>query len=156
VTTMPDGRPIPDTDDPVFAEYWAGMRRGVCQIRRCQDCGTGHWPPRALCPSCQSFGIVWEPVPPAGTLYTWTVVGHQTTPGMIPPYIIGLVELDEAPGVRLVGNIVNCDPGALTMGHHLVGLFDEIQDGVTVMNWEPARVSGRPGPPAGGRTGPTR
>jgi uncharacterized protein len=129
---------MPDIADPQFSEFWAGLRRGVCQIRRCRECNAKHWPPRFVCPRCQSFEIAWDPVPAIGTLYTWTVVAHQTTPGMTPPYVVGLVELDEAPGVRLVGNVVNCDPAALTVGHHLTGTFEEIGEGVTVLNWEPA------------------
>ena len=51
---------------------------------------------------------------PLGHLYSWTVAEHQVHPGFPVPYTIVLVELDEVPGVRLVGHLP--DARDLTMG----------------------------------------
>jgi hypothetical protein len=74
-------------------------------------------------------------VAPLGHLYSWTVAEHQVHPGFPVPYTVVLVELDEVPGVRLVGHL----PGArdLAMGMPMQATFDTIRDGVVVPMWEP-------------------
>jgi uncharacterized protein len=37
-------------------------------------------------------------------------------PGLPVPYVIALVELDSAPEVRLMTNIVECEPALVTVG----------------------------------------
>jgi hypothetical protein len=52
------------------------------------------------------------------------------------PYTIVLVDLDDAPGVRLLGNL----PGSpdLRAGMAMQVRFDHLNDGVVLPNWEPA------------------
>ena len=66
----------------------------------------------------------------------WTVVDHQVHPAYPVPYTIVLVDLDDAPGVRLVGHL----PGSpdLHDGMPMRVRFDEVADGVVLPQWEPA------------------
>jgi uncharacterized OB-fold protein len=52
------------------------------------------------------------------------------------PYTIVLVDLDDAPGVRLLGHL----PGSpdLRVGMPMQVRFEERPDGATLPNWEPA------------------
>ncbi len=56
-----------------------------------------------LCPECQSFDFEWALASGRGTIYSYTVVHHQTHPAFPVPYTIVLVELEEGP--RLVGQL---------------------------------------------------
>ena len=57
-----------------------------------------------------------------GRLYSWTTVEHQVHPAYPVPYTIVLVELDDEPGVRLIGYL----PGApeLTEGQPMQVWFE--------------------------------
>ncbi|MFI0812488.1 Zn-ribbon domain-containing OB-fold protein [Streptomyces echinatus] len=102
--------PVPDTDGAPFWEYAA---RGELRVQACGDCGEPRFPPRPCCPHCQSFASEWRPVSGRGRVWSY-VVPH---PPLLPdyaeqaPYNVVVVELEEAPRIRLVGNMV-AHPGA--------------------------------------------
>jgi uncharacterized protein len=104
--------PIVDDDGAPFWEYAA---RGELRIQACarQDCGELRFPPRPCCPHCQSFESEWRRMSGKGRIWSY-VVPH---PPLLPdyaeqaPYGVIVVELAEAPRIRLVGNLVS-GPGA--------------------------------------------
>ncbi|MEV3968085.1 OB-fold domain-containing protein [Streptomyces sp. NPDC050698] len=98
-------RPVPDTDGAPFWDYAA---QGELRVQACAACGELRFPPRPCCPHCQSFASEWRPVSGRGRIWSY-VVAH---PPLLPdyaahaPYNVVVVELDEAPRIRLVGNLV--------------------------------------------------
>ncbi|WP_435769626.1 Zn-ribbon domain-containing OB-fold protein [Nocardioides sp. SYSU DS0651] len=129
------GRVVPVVDDVDTGEFFAAAARGELAIRHCEACGTDLHLPRASCPHCGELGDTWRTVEPRGTLYSWTVVEHQVHPAHPTPYTVVLVELDEAPGVRLVGH-VDGRP-ALTIGQPMAVRFEDVE-GVRLPQWVPA------------------
>ncbi|MBW8795214.1 MAG: OB-fold domain-containing protein [Streptomyces sp.] len=99
-------RPVTDTDGAPFWEYAA---RGELRVQACADCGEPRFPPRPCCPHCQSFASEWRPTSGRGRIWSY-VVPH---PPLLPeyaaqaPYNVVVVELDDAPRVRMVGNVVS-------------------------------------------------
>ena len=53
------------------------------------------------------------------------------------PYVIGLVELVEQPGLRLTTNIVNCPPDKLAIGMPLKVVFETVNDDIALPLFEP-------------------
>ncbi|MDQ0934678.1 Zn-ribbon domain-containing OB-fold protein [Streptomyces turgidiscabies] len=98
--------PVVDEDGAPFWEYAA---RGELRVQACADCAEPRFPPRPCCPHCQSFASEWRPVSGRGRVWSY-VVPH---PPLLPdyaeqaPYNVILVELADAPRVRLVGNLVS-------------------------------------------------
>ena len=134
---MDHGAPLlPVVDDRDTGGFFEAARRGELVVRACSSCGAILHVPRAYCRTCGSWHGEWRPVAGTGTLYSWTVVDHQVHPGYPVPYTIVLVDLDEAPGVRMVGHL----PGSpdLRDGLPMRVRFDEVGDGVVVPQWEPA------------------
>lgn len=87
-----------------FAGWEAALAEGVLRFPRCDRCGRWNWYPLPRCRNCGSADATWALVAPAGTLYSWTRV-HRNFGGaaVAPlPYITGIIDIDEAPGVRLV------------------------------------------------------
>jgi uncharacterized OB-fold protein len=79
-------------------------------------------------------------------VFSWTVVHRSQTPGFETetPYAVVLVELGDAPGVRMIGNLVNCAPDKLKAGLVVEAVFTPSADAsVTLVNWQP--VAGTPG-----------
>ncbi|MFM9698561.1 Zn-ribbon domain-containing OB-fold protein [Streptomyces europaeiscabiei] len=102
--------PVVDDDGAPFWEYAA---QGELRIQACADCGELRFPPRPCCPHCRSFATEWRRVTGRGRIWSY-VLPH---PPLLPdyaeqaPYNVVLVELTDAPRIRLVGNLVT-EPGA--------------------------------------------
>ncbi|MDO0933977.1 OB-fold domain-containing protein [Streptomyces sp. DG2A-72] len=97
--------PVTDTDG---APFWRYAAQGELRIQACADCGELRFPPRPCCPCCQSFASEWRQVGGDGRIWSY-VVPH---PPLLPdyaaqaPYNVIVVELADAPRIRLVGNLV--------------------------------------------------
>ena len=124
--------PIPVTEDPETAGFWEAASRGYIGLLHCGACGSVLHLPVPYCNICHSSDTEWRDVSPRGRVYSHTVVEHQVHPAFPTPYTIVLVELDDAPGVRLVGWLEGRVP--LRAGEPMVGAF-ETRDGVAVPNW---------------------
>ncbi|MGW2568076.1 Zn-ribbon domain-containing OB-fold protein [Streptomyces sp. NPDC001537] len=97
--------PVIDSDG---APFWGYARQGELRVQACADCGEPRFPPRPCCPHCQSFASEWRAVAGHGRIWSY-VVPH---PPLLPdyadqaPYNVIVVELTDAPRIRLVGNLV--------------------------------------------------
>ncbi|GGT36096.1 Zn-ribbon domain-containing OB-fold protein [Streptomyces purpureus] len=135
--------PVIDEDGAPFWEYAA---RGELRIQACAapECGEPRFPPRPCCPRCQSFDSRWLRMSGRGRIWSF-VIPH---PPLLPdyaaqaPYNAVLVELVDAPQIRLAGNVVaapdaalnSVDPARLRIGAAVRVAFTEI-DGVSVPRW---------------------
>lgn len=57
-----------------------------------------------------------EPVSGHGSVFTYTVNHHAFDPTIPLPYIIAVIELDEQEDLRVVANIVDCQPDSMRIG----------------------------------------
>ena len=92
-------------------EQWRAFLDRRLLVDRCQDCGYWFDPPRPMCPKCWSARI--EPQEVGGTgRVQWFTLLHQGHPAASPehPYPVAVIELDDQPGLRMDGTIVDCDP----------------------------------------------
>jgi uncharacterized OB-fold protein len=67
-----------------------------------------------LCPSCHSWNSEWALASGRGTVYSYTVVHHQTHPAFPVPYVIALVEMEEGP--RLIAQMRSTDETPISIG----------------------------------------
>ncbi len=95
--------------------FWTSGRQGRLEIMRCQDCETWFHPPSPRCSACFSANVAPTPASGRGTVYSFTINRRAWEPDLEVPYVIAVVALEE-PGVRLLTNIVGCDPEAVTIG----------------------------------------
>ena len=127
--------PVADIDS---APFWEGLRRHELRILRCNDCRTFVHPPQASCPKCLSLGLTAEAVSGRGTVYSFTVVNREFAPGIAPPYVAALVDLEEQDGLRLVTNLVNVTVGEVRIGMPVRVLFCDLEGAdVTLALFEP-------------------
>lgn len=130
------GPVLPVTDDVDTGGFFAAAARGELAVRVCESCGTDLHLPRECCPHCGHLSRTWRTVAPRGELYSWTVVEHQVHPAHPTPYTVVLVELEEAPTVRLLGHLDGRP--ALTIGQPMVAEFVDVA-GVRLPQWRPAQ-----------------
>ena len=131
-------RPVPVTDDRDTGGFFEAAGRHELVVRVCDGCGQALHLPRAYCGSCGSWDGSWRPSAGRGRLASWTTVTHQVHAAFPVPYTIVLVELEDFPGVRLIGRI----PGAaeLVPDQPMEVWFEQVGDGVTVPQWRPSRT----------------
>ncbi|MFH8881311.1 Zn-ribbon domain-containing OB-fold protein [Streptomyces californicus] len=138
--------PVPDEDGAPFWEYAA---RGELRVQACAGpaCGALRFPPRPCCPHCGSFASTWRETSGRGRVWSYVVPHPPLLPAYAEqaPYNAVLVELVDAPHIRLAGNVVasadaplnSVDPARLRIGAPVRAVFCPAgADGsVTLVRW---------------------
>lgn len=129
--------------DGLDAPYWAGLNEGRLVLQHCNGCGKFQWGPEWVCHRCHSFDVTYQETPAEGILYSHQRVWHPVHPALTEqgPYIIALVELPGADGVRIVGNLVGDPHQELVIGTPVRGVFEQhLQDEPphTLLQWSVA------------------
>ena len=117
--------------------FWTGGADGKLQFLRCRPCGSWVHPPAPLCPACLSRDVFASAVSGRARVLTVTLNHQPWVPAPDHPYAIAIVEIEEQPGLRLMTNVVNCPPEAVTIGMPVRVVFERYDD-VYVPLFEPA------------------
>ncbi|MET7681445.1 OB-fold domain-containing protein [Streptomyces sp. NPDC005423] len=98
--------PLVDDDG---APFWRYAARGELRVQSCADCGELRFPPRPCCPHCRSFASEWRPMSGRGRVWSYVFPHPPLLPeyAAVAPYNVIVVELADAPRIRLVGNLVS-------------------------------------------------
>jgi uncharacterized OB-fold protein len=128
-------RLLPRLDDDNRA-FWTGGEHGQLLLTRCDDCGYYVHPPGPVCPRCLSRSLSTTPASGRATVVSYTVNHQPWNPTMPTPYVIALVELAEQPGLRLMTNVVGCEPDEVDFGMPVQVTFEH-HDDVWVPLFEP-------------------
>lgn len=129
-------KPLPRIDEESKG-FWEACQRHELYIQRCRACDSARYYPRALCPQCLSDDTEWVLSSGKGTVYTYTVTRQNQAPGFRDalPYVLAYVELDE--GVRMLTNIVECDPDAVRIGMAVEVVFDDVTPEASLPKFKP-------------------
>src|ERR1700743_1165101 len=104
--------------DPRTEPFWQARRERRLVAPKCADCGTFRLPPTPFCWRCQSAAVDWTELSGRATVYTFTVVnGYPGLPDIT--LVPAVVDLPDAPGTRLVSNVVDVDPADVQIGTEL-------------------------------------
>jgi uncharacterized OB-fold protein len=128
--------PVPLPDE-VSRPFWEGCRRGELRMQRCADCKRFRFYPREMCPHCRSMEAEWESVSGRGSVYSKVVCHPPVLPAFQEraPYAVVLVELDEDPSLRMVGNVLDASPDEIRIGASVHVAFQEISEDITLPQW---------------------
>jgi uncharacterized OB-fold protein len=108
--------------------FWTAGAEGELRFKRCRNCRTYIHPPAPHCAACLSKDLAIEPVSGRARVGGFTINYQQWHPAFPPPYVIAIVEIEEAPYVRLTTNIVGCAPEAVHVGMPVQVRFEQVQD----------------------------
>jgi uncharacterized OB-fold protein len=135
---------LPDTSEPTAAEFWAGTARGELLVQACASCGQWRHPPRPMCPHCRSTAVTWARTTGRGRVWSFVVPHPPLLPAYSPlaPYNVIVVELDDDPTIRMVGNLVTSgdgeineiDPHSIEIGEAVRVVFHQVDD-VALPRW---------------------
>jgi uncharacterized OB-fold protein len=119
------------------AFFWEGTAEGELRIQHCPTCGRLRHPPGPMCPSCGADKQDWIVAGGRGTVFSYVVHHHPQVPGKQLPFVVALVELDE--GVRMLGELVDVEPAAVSVGMPVEVALTRIDDELTLPFWRPQR-----------------
>jgi uncharacterized protein len=108
--------------------FWTGGKDGELRFLRCQTCGYYVHPPSPICPIDLSKDLAPEAVSGRATVHSFTVNHQPWIPGYDPPYVIAIITIEEQDDVRLMTNIVGCEPDDVHVGMPVEVTFDEHED----------------------------
>jgi uncharacterized OB-fold protein len=125
---------------PEVKAFWDATAEGRLLLPRCEDCQTVFWYPRPYCPACASLRIAWFEASGRGSIYSFTVnrrgqadLSAYREAGV---YVLAYVELEE--GVRVMTNIVDCDPDSVKIGQPVEVVFHDTGQGTALPRFRPA------------------
>lgn len=128
---LPPGLPIPVPEtDGLSAPYWQGLREGRLCVQHCTGCGTWQFGPEWICHGCHAFDPAWESVAPRGRIYSWERVWHPAHAALRGhgPYLVVLVALPDAGGIRMIGNLLGDALQEVRIGAEVEGVFEHHAD----------------------------
>ena len=144
-TYLPPGLPRPVVEaDGLSRPYWDGARRGELWVQRCRACRGWQWGPEWICHACLSFDVGWERVEGRGRIFSWERAWHPVHPALKTgePYIVVLVELPAAGGVRMLGNLLGDPRQPVPIGAPVRAVFEPHEDAeppYALVQWEVIR-----------------
>jgi uncharacterized OB-fold protein len=123
--------------DPDSAPYWEGLRQGRLLVQRCTTCGHHQLYGRDRC-TLDRGPVEWVEASGRGTVYSYTVIrqNHQRFFRDLLPYVVALVDLEEGP--RVMTNLVEVDPEAVTVGLAVRATFEPVSEEAGVALFTPA------------------
>ena len=135
-----DTRPVPLPDETT-GFFWDAAAQGHLVVQLCRSCGRLQYPPDVVCTECQGDDLGHKQLSGRGVLYSFAIVDRAFHSGFVPylPYVVALVELEEQPGLRMLTNVVDTDPGTLSIGMPLEVRFERRGE-VTLPQFRPAGV----------------
>lgn len=131
------GRLQPPTSE-ASERFWDATKQKRYLVQWCDACVAPIHYPREVCPRCLSAdSLMWRQSKGTGTVYAVSVQHRPANPLMADavPYAVALVDLDD--GIRVMSNVVNCDPEAVTVGQAVAVTWEPLDDGRHLPVFEP-------------------
>ncbi len=108
-------------------KYWREMpQRYRLEAIKCKKCGKVLFPPRLVCPACQSREFEQTRINNTGKIETYTVI--RVAPSTFvdqAPYIVAIVNLEG--GVKILCQVADCELNELKIGMPVNLEFRKIQ-----------------------------
>jgi uncharacterized protein len=125
--------------------FFDAAARGELRIQACTSCDRLRFPPRPICPWCRSTASTWRKVSGRGRIWSFAVPHPPLLPPFAEraPYNVVVVELEDDPLIRLVGNVVDdggdglsfVDPGDLRIGASVRVSFPDVPGEPRLPRW---------------------
>lgn len=124
--------------DETTQPFWDATKQGKLMLQRCADCKTFRHPPSPLCSNCYSEETEWAEISGKGTIYTHIEVYQPVIPVFrdVAPYNVVNVTPDDAPNVKIMGNVVDASGADLKCGMAVEVVFDDVAEDVAIPRWK--------------------
>ena len=119
-----------------ISQFYENLREKKLTTTKCKQCGCTPFPPRVICPECNSEDLEWVELPTKGKVIQFSEEVAGVPLGFEPPLIHAIIDLG---GIlrQFLSRIINCEAGQLKEG-------DEVQ--LAVYDVPPMVLDTREGP----------
>ena len=135
---FPDSMPMPQASAESLP-WWRAAAEHELVVQRCTACEHTRHPPAPVCPACRSADADWRELSGRGEVYTYTIVHRPIAAGQELPYVIAVIALEGAGGVRMISNVVDVDPDALEIGLRVELVWEDMGPDLAIPRFRPAR-----------------
>lgn len=134
---FPDGMPPPLVDG-ITLPWWQAAARHELVVQRCAACEQLRHPPAPVCPACRADESDWHALSGRGEVYTYTIVHRPIAAGQHLPFLIAVIALEGAGGIRMISNLVDVDPNDVRIGMPVEVVWEDMSDELAVPRFRPA------------------
>ena len=134
---FPDTMPQPMTGKEALP-FWQAAAEHRLVAQECGVCGHLHLPPSPICPSCRSDATGWKELSGRGEVYTYTIIHRVVAAGQDLPFVVAVIALEGAPGVRLISNIVDTPPEEIEIGMPVEVVWEDMGPDLTLPRFRAA------------------
>ena len=134
---FPDSMP-PPLADATTLPWWEAAAEHRLVFQQCTDCDHTRHPPAPVCPECRSADFEWLEVTGRGEVYTYTIVHRPIAAEQELPFVIAVVALEDAGGVRILSNLVDVDTGAIEIGMPVEVVWEDMSADLAIPRFRPA------------------
>ena len=135
---MPEAAlPLPQLVD-INRPWFEALRAGELRVQRCTGCARLRHTPRPMCPWCNETAHSWERMSGRGRIWSFVVAHAPVLPVFAPrvPMPVALVELEEDPRIRVVGDLVpGTQPAEVSIGAPVEAVFEAVTVEIGLAHW---------------------
>lgn len=139
---FPDSMP-PPMADTITLPWWQAAAEHRLVVQRCTSCEHTRLPPAPVCPRCRSADSDWKEVSGRGEVYTYTIVHRPVAADQKLPFVIAVIALQDAGGVRMISNVVGVDPDDVEIGMPVELVWEDMGEDLSVPRFRPSIASER-------------
>ncbi|GHC98027.1 Zn-ribbon domain-containing OB-fold protein [Novosphingobium pokkalii] len=132
------GEQIAITTNTATEPFWLAAKEHRLTACQCAQCGHFRMPPTPVCPECSSFEVQWPSLPGTGEIFSFAICNRNPANGEEFTYVPVVVDLDGAPGARLIANVTGCDAEDVHIGMKVTVEWTPINDGWVLPNFRKA------------------
>lgn len=129
-------KPLPEFR-PETKPFWDSCKNHELVLPKSKETDEFFFYPRAFAPGDDMSEVVWEKA--SGKAKVWTFSIHHMGPTKAykgeGAYVVALVETEE--GVKMMTNIVECEPKDVYVGMDVEVVFDDVTPEVTLPKFKP-------------------
>ena len=112
-----DFYPIEAPEFNRISKFYENLAQKKLTTTKCKHCGATPFPPRVVCPECNSDELEWVELADKGKVLQFSEEVAGVPLGFEAPLIHAIVDLGH--GLRLLTRVVNCPAGQLKEGDEL-------------------------------------
>jgi uncharacterized OB-fold protein len=125
--------------DNATVPFWKAAAEHRFVVETCSDCAQMRLPAAPVCSGCRSESSEWEQISGKGELYTYTIVHRPIAADMKVPFIVAVVDLEGADGVRFITNLVETEVEELEIGMPLEVAWEDMGPKLTIPRFRKVR-----------------
>ena len=134
---------IEPTATEVTDPFWEATREQRYLVQWCTSCQAPIFYPREACLWCLACdALEWKESSGKGTVHAVSVQCRPGSPAMSDrvPYVVALIDLDAGADdttIRVMSNVVNCEPERVRIGDPVNLVWEKLTDGRNLPLFEP-------------------